>query len=177
MDEIKLVNSLISGDKIAFKFFFENYYTRLVAYITSFNHNKVQSEDIVQQAFINFWENREKLDGTKSPRSYLYAITYNLYIDSVKKTKKNNSILDILGEQALREIIKEDNELFEKRIYKMKCVIDTLPPKCKEIIQYNKVDGIKYSEIAKKMGISIKTVESQMRIAFQKIRKEFEINS
>ena len=56
----------------------------------------------------------------------------------------------------------------------MRQVIDTLPPKCKEIIQMNKIQGIIYRDIADQMGISIKTVESQMRIAFTKIREAFE---
>ena len=55
----------------------------------------------------------------------------------------------------------------------MKNTIEALPPKCKEIIYLNKVQGIKYSEIANQLDISIKTVESQMRIAFKKIRKAF----
>lgn len=76
-------------------------------------------------------------------------------------------------QQSLRERITEDNELLEKRIKKMKDIIEILPPKCKKIIKLNKIDGKKYSEIAELMNISVKTVESQMRIAFNKIRKAF----
>lgn len=172
-EEIDLVSSLKKGDRLAFKFFFENYYGRLVAYITTYTHNKIQSEDIVQQAFISFWEEKEKLDATKSPRSYLYAIAYNRYIDTIKKAKRQEKFLDIVWERALRERITEDNDLFEKRIAKMNSIIETLPPKCKEIIMLNKVQGVKYNEIAERMDISIKTVESQMRIAFRKIREGF----
>ena len=55
----------------------------------------------------------------------------------------------------------------------MRQVIDSLPPKCREIIMLNKIQGVKYKEIADQMGISVKTVESQMRIAFTKIREAF----
>ena len=61
--------------------------------------------------------------------------------------------------------------LFENQ--KIKQVIDSLPPKCKEIILLNKIQGVKYKDIADQMGISVKTVESQMRIAFTKIREAF----
>ncbi|TGV01814.1 RNA polymerase sigma factor [Flavivirga rizhaonensis] len=171
MDDLVLVSKLKQGDKKAFKLLFECYYDRLVAYIITFCHDKMQAEDVVQLAFINLWEDREKLDEKKSPRSYLYAIAYNRYIDSIKKIKRKEKLLDIVWERALRSRISEDNEFLERRIEKMKQTIDLLPPKCKKIIQLNKIEGKKYSEIADSMGISIKTVESQMRIAFNKIRE------
>lgn len=173
MDEITAVKALKKDDKGAFKLLFERYYDRLVAYITTYSHNKAQSEDIVQQAFINLWDDRHKLDTDKSPKSYLYAIAYNRYVDSIKKTKKREKLLDAIWERALRERIKEDTDSLERRIEKMKQVADSLPPKCREIIQLNKLEGVKYSEIAERMGISVKTVESQMRIAFKKIREAF----
>lgn len=174
MNDIEAVKALKRGDKLAFKYFFKSYYDRLVAYITTYTHDKMQSEDIVQQAFINFWDDRLKLDETKSPKGYLYAIAHNRYIDAVKKEEKRVKLLDQIWENALQQRIEEDNETLEKRIQKMKKVIESLPPKCKEIIHKNKVQGIKYREIAEQMGISIKTVESQMRIAFNKIRDAFE---
>lgn len=174
MNDIEAVKALKRGDKLAFKYFFKSYYDRLVAYITTYTHDKMQSEDIVQQAFINFWDDRLKLDETKSPKAYLYAIAHNRYIDAVKKEEKRVKLLDQIWKNALQQRIEEDNETLEKRIQKMKKVIESLPPKCKEIIHKNKVQGIKYREIAEQMGISIKTVESQMRIAFNKIRDAFE---
>lgn len=177
MNDLEAVKALKKGDKLAFRYHFDQYYDRLVAYITTYSHNKALSEDIVQQAFINLWNDRSKLDESRSPKGYLYAITYNRYIDTVKKSKKREKLLDQVWERALRDRIEEDTETLEKRIQKMKNVIESLPPKCKEIIQMNKVQGIKYKEIAEQLGISVKTVESQMRIAFTKIREAFENNN
>lgn len=173
MSEIEAVIAMKKGDRIAFRYLFNTFYDRLVSYITTYTHDKIQSEDIVQHAFIRFWEDRSKLDDTKSPKSYLYAIAYNRYIDNVKKAKKQEKLLSQIWERALVERIEEDSDALEKRIQKMKQVIDSLPPKCREIIMLNKIQGVKYKEIADQMGISVKTVESQMRIAFTKIREAF----
>lgn len=177
MDDIKAIKTLKKGEKLAFKYLFNAYYNRLVAYITTYSHDKAQSEDIVQQTFIKLWDNRQKLDDTQSPKGYLYAIAYNLYIDTIETSKKQEKIMNLVWERALRDRIEEDSEAQEKRIQKMKGVIKSLPPKCREIIQMNKVQGIRYKEIAEQMGISVKTVESQMRIAFTKIREAFKDNS
>ncbi|MFT6796354.1 MAG: RNA polymerase sigma-70 factor (family 1) [Maribacter sp.] len=176
MNDLEAAKALKSGDKPAFTYLFYKYYGRLVAYITTYSNDKEISEDIVQQAFINLWEDRLKLDEQKSPRNYLYAIARNRYMDTLKKIKKRENLLDQIWERALQDRLQEDTEKLEERIEKMKDVIESLPPKCKEIIQMNKVQGLKYKEIAEQKGVSIKTVESQMRIAFIKIREAFNDN-
>ena len=174
MDEIEAIEAVKRGDRNAFKYVFEQYYNRLVAYITTYTHNKVISEDIVQQTFVNLWEDREKININKSFQGYIYKIAYHRYIDSIKKEKKRSQKLNELWEHALANRIIEDEEVTENRIIKLTSIIETLPPKSKEVIMLNKVHGIKYKDIAIQMGISIKTVESHMRSAFIKIRKEFE---
>jgi RNA polymerase sigma-70 factor (ECF subfamily) len=174
MNELEATERVKDGDENAFKYIFNLYYDRLVAYICTYSHDKMNSEDIVQQAFIDLWNNKEKLDINKSPRNYLYSIAYNRFIDSINKDKKQNNLLDLVYENALRDRIDQDNEALEDRVKKMNLIIESLPPKCRQILEMNKIKGIKYQEIAKIKGISIKTVESQMSIAFKKIRKGFE---
>ncbi len=173
MSEIEAVVAMKKGNRRAFRYLFNTFYDRLVAYITTYTHDKIQSEDIVQHAFIRLWEDKSKLDESKSPKAYLYAIAYNRYIDTVKNAKKQEKLLSQIWQRALADRIQEDSDALEERIQKMKQVIDTLPPKCREIIIMNKIQGIKYKDIAEHMGISVKTVESQMRIAFTKIREAF----
>ena len=176
MNDLEAVKAIKNGNKVAFKHLFDRYYNVLVAYIVTYTHDRDQSVEIVQQAFINLWEDRNKLSIKKSPRNYLYSIAYNRFVDSMNKTKRREKLLDDLWEKSLRDLIKEDHEQLEKRIEKMRQVINTLPPKCKKIIELNKHEGLKYTEIAEQMGISVKTVESQMRIAFKKIREGFKKN-
>ena len=90
-----------------------------------------------------------------------------------EKIKKQEEFLSQIWERALANRIEEDTETLQLRVQKMKKVIEELPPKCKEIIIMNKIQGIKYKDIADQLGISVKTVESQMRTAFTKIREAF----
>ncbi|TRX54307.1 sigma-70 family RNA polymerase sigma factor [Fulvivirga sp. M361] len=90
MDEVEAAKALKKGDRAVSRYFFERYYDRLIAYITTYTRDKLQSEDIVQEAFINLWKDRDKLDPTKSPKSYLYAIAYNRCIDSLEKAPGGN---------------------------------------------------------------------------------------
>jgi len=174
MNELEVTKAIKNGDEKAFRHLFNLYYDRLVAYIATYTHDKMSSEDIVQQAFIDLWNAKDKLQDCKSPKSYLYTIAYNRFIDSINKDKRRNNLLNTVYENALRDRIDEDNEALERRVKKMNEIIQTLPPKCRQTLELNKIKGLKYQEIAETMGISIKTVESQMSIAFKKIRKGFE---
>ena len=125
MNEIDAVKALKKGDKKAFKFLFESYYDRLVAYIVTYTHNQMKAEDVVQQAFINFWDDRQKLNEIRSPKSYLYAIAFNRYVDSIRKEKKRLKLLDDIWHRSLSSRVEEDNEVMEKRIKKMNLIIDS----------------------------------------------------
>ncbi|MEC3906753.1 RNA polymerase sigma-70 factor [Tamlana sp. 2201CG12-4] len=174
MDDLLLITEIQNNDKAAFEKLFQRYYSPLVGYITTFTNDSHLSEDIIQQTFIIIWTKRKKLKITKSTKSYLYSVAYNTYVDHYRKKKSRDAFFDELREKTLRNSITEDKEFMEKRLAKLKNIVDALPPKCKEILELNKLNGLKYKEIALKLDISQKTVEAQMRIAFQKIRQGFE---
>jgi RNA polymerase sigma-70 factor (ECF subfamily) len=50
--------------------------------------------------------------------------------------------------------------------------IEGLPEKCREIFELSRTNGLKYSEIAVMLRISIKTVEAQMGKALRVLREE-----
>lgn len=155
-----------------FNILFKSCYRMLCLYIVQFTKNMEDAEDIVQEVFVKLWVKRHSIHINTSLKSYLFKATYNAYIDSARKEQRNNLILTELKYQALQPQIEEQNG-FEEKANKVKMIVDQLPQKCKQIFLLSKSEGLKNQEIAISLSISIKTVESQMRIAFQKIRNEF----
>lgn len=168
-----IVKSIKEDDEKAFYTFFSAHYNKLFAYIMSYAMNRDIAEDITQQAFVNFWRNRKNIDENDAPKSYLYTTAYHLYVDYHRKEKIQYSIIDQIKAKAVEENDKESKELTERRLEMLKSTIDALPYRCRRILEMNKIEGLKYREISEILGISVKTVESQMRIAFQKIREAF----
>jgi len=173
LDDVTLADNIKNDDENAFRILFDRYYKKLLDYAATFTNDLQEAEDIVQQTFITLWTNRKKINTTKSIKSYLYKITYNSYIDTYRKQKHRDNFFDEIKERALSDRINDDDDLVEQRILKLKTVIDSLPDRCKEILQMNKFDGLKYKEIALQLNISVKTVEAHMNTAFKKIRKAF----
>lgn len=50
--------------------------------------------------------------------------------------------------------------------------LQKLPERCRNIFIVNKLEGKKQKEIAEELNLSINTVESQMGIAYKKLREE-----
>ena len=54
----------------------------------------------------------------------------------------------------------------------IKAAIDSLPERCREIFLLSRFEELKYNEIAKKLNISVKTVEAQMSKALKILREK-----
>lgn len=144
----------------------------LCAYALNYTGNIVDAEDIVQDVLINFWEKRHKLNIHSSIKSYLFRAVHNKYLDLYRTKKRKSEVIDTIRKNSLQPMIEEDETTgFSKaQIEALKNAIENLPSKCKEIFMLSKIQGKKYKEISAILGITVKTVENQIGIAFKKLR-------
>lgn len=173
MDEGELAEKIKKGDTSAFKIFFESHYKPLLAYITIYARSKNRAEDVVQFAFIQLWEKRDKINRKKSLKSYLFRIAKNRYLNLYKEQARKEAFFFEINERIMAGFLSEKQDDTEKKLEKLRSIVDSLPDKCKQILILNKYNDLKYQEIAEYLHISVKTVESQMRIAYQKIREKW----
>ncbi|MDD7886927.1 RNA polymerase sigma factor [Flavivirga sp. 57AJ16] len=161
------------GDRTALQQLFDQYYHPLCIYLLQYTKKMDEAEDIVQNIFLNLWERRTTLNIKRSLKSYLYSYAYNEFIEATRKDKRDTLLIDRLTYEALQPKIEQSYQQKETIMDKLSSSIDSLPPRCKEILLLSKMEGYDYKSIADKLEISVKTVEAQMQIAFKRIRKEF----
>ncbi|MDR2086770.1 MAG: RNA polymerase sigma-70 factor [Dysgonamonadaceae bacterium] len=137
------------------------------------------AENIVQDVFLFLWENKKILPSVQNLNAYLFALIRNRCIDFLRgKTseKTRNENMQDLFESELKLKLDsltffDTNLLSDEKIEEIITVaINALPKKCREIFMLSRFDGLKYKEIAKKLDISINTVENQMSIALRKLK-------
>ncbi len=131
------------------------------------------AKEIVQVSFINLWEKRQSIDISKSVKSYLTTSIRNKCLNYLRDTKKFDTDI-ILSDVLFQEVnFEQGDKLIEKELNnKITKAIDELPEKCKEIFQLNRFENLKYKEIANKLDISVKTVETQMSKALKHLREK-----
>jgi RNA polymerase sigma-70 factor (ECF subfamily) len=173
MENSVLVLKIKQGDQDAFNRLFHSYHKRLVAYAYAYTRDINQAEDIAQEAFVRFWNSRDKLEESQPAKQLLFTIAHRIFIDQYRQQKRHTVLLDDLKEEVMSEIIQEGSDEFEGRLALLKKFKDELPDRCREVLHMSKVEGYSYREIAEILDISVKSVESQMRLAYQKIRLAF----
>lgn len=130
------------------------------------------AKDIVQDVFLKLWKNRENLNFGEQITHYLFKATAHTafnYLRSNKKTiaiEKENTVQNLVASSGIEEVGYKELEL------KVRQAIDRLPPKCRTIYLLSRQEGLKYTEIADTLKLSVKTVENQMGIALEKLRED-----
>jgi RNA polymerase sigma-70 factor (ECF subfamily) len=162
-----------------FKDIFLTYYNPLCNYALSIVQDEVWVEDIVQEVFLNFWNQRHTIDLTGNIKSYLFTATKNQIFESLRKDKSRNKMLEgFLTLSNQQNIQNEEQELSEwVKIDQVYSSLRHLPPKCREVFELAKLKGLTYSQIAETMQISPKTVENHMAKAFTILRDKLKDTS
>lgn len=170
--EQQIIQEIRSGNKQVYKHLFELYYPALSAFAFKYLKDIDSSREIVQDLFVNIYEKRESIEVKDSLKAYLFRSTRNKCLNALrqKKTKREyhelitrnmESVAD-LNDQIMQ--VELENEIFR--------VVESLPPKCKDIFIMSRVSGRTNSQIADELEISIRTVETQISKTLREIRKQ-----
>jgi RNA polymerase sigma-70 factor (ECF subfamily) len=158
-------------DRKAFEELFKTHYKGMCFFAMQYVKDYESAKEIVQDAFISLWEKRAFIDPTKQVKSYLSATVHNRCLNFLRDNKRFNGDLLSLEHLYPENTVMPPDRLVEKEIQlKIGKAIDELPEKCREIFRLNRFEHLKYQEIADKLGISVKTVETQMSKALQHMR-------
>lgn len=159
-----------SDEKEWFKNVFEEHYDYLRNYIYYLSGDVVLAEDLSQDAFMQIWEERQKLKA-ETFRAYLFTITRNNYFKHYRrKTVKLNFINSLLNESNLEspEFILELKE-FDNQLQR---AISALPDKTRAVFLMSRIDSMSYNEIANNLNVSIKAVEKHITKALKLLKSK-----
>jgi len=161
---------LREGDERAFEQIFNFYYNRIYSFALNTLFDKTFAEDITQTVFITLWEKRETIEPEIDIAPLLYTIAKNrVYRQTqqmLRKYKYEQTQQDIVSELSDPE--ETVNYHFMENI--LSELIEKIPSARRRIFLLSRKDNLSNREIANRLQISEKTVETQIRraIAFLK---------
>jgi RNA polymerase sigma-70 factor (ECF subfamily) len=164
-----------SNDKQAFELLFRKYYQRLCGFANKFIANQQESEEIVQEVFLNIWKKRDHLKLEDQIRPYLFKSVQNLcfnFIEHQKVVDNYYSVIEVVYKNQLEDFNTYELLLYKELQNRVDKAMTSLPEQCRRIFKMSREEGLKYSEIAEMLGISVKTVETQMSRALAKLKVE-----
>lgn len=165
------IRLLIAGDESVFTLAYELYSEKIYRLAYKFLKDKEQSEEIVQETFINLWLNREKLDPYGNIWLYLFVIAKRLSLNALRQSARAVHLPDEILHSVMEthngteeEVLAHDLEQYTERI------IQKLPRQQQLVFKLSRVDGLSHKEIAEQLHISQNTVKNHMVEALKTLK-------
>jgi RNA polymerase sigma-70 factor (ECF subfamily) len=152
---------------------FMEYYSWLCASAYELLRDEELAKDIVHDFFLYCYNKKPVLEKAAHFRKYAFISVRNACLNYRRRSKR------IAFEDPLelgRRMYKDEEGISEpdeqKKYNALWEVIGSLPDQRRRIFLLSNRDGLKYAEIAEQLNISINTVKTQIRLAYQFLRKE-----
>ncbi len=169
-----LVAALKFDSHEAFVKIFRQYYANLVHFTARFIPDKSSCEDIVQEAFIRVWTNRKKLETDTSIRSYLISLVQNLALNELRHRKVKMQYQD-MNHETILSLSPDEHMFFSELSDAYETALSKLEPEVRETLMLSRQEKMKYSEIAQRLNISVRTVESRISRGLKFLQQNLQI--
>jgi len=152
---------------------FRSHYTALCALAYRYVASHAVAEDLVQDLFVAVWGDAERWpEDDDTLYLLLYTATRNRALNYLKGLRVRERYAertaattpDFIDATAVDEVLQRELQ------QALDDAIADLPASARQIFLLSREEGLTYREISNRLGISVKTVETQMSRALKKLR-------
>lgn len=168
--ENDIFQQIANGDHHAFTRLVDQYWNNLYGQAIAYLKDSHKAQDVVQEVFLTIWKNRGSLSDIERPEHYLYRMARNRILSEFRK-KLVIPIPDNIEQLQTASDSPVDEQLAAKQLRElMQTVVDQMPPQRRTVFELSRQEGLKYEEIAARLGISRETVKGHMVKALAQMR-------
>jgi RNA polymerase sigma factor (sigma-70 family) len=145
----------------------------LMFYVANLLNSNLHAEDIVQETYIRLIRTNCESD-VAFPRALIYRIAYNLALDHLRWTIRNQTVPLSFEYGSSRESddpCPEESLLADEQIRIVRDAILSLPKRCQQVYTLGKLYDLPHRDIALQLGISVRTVENHIAAATRQCRE------
>lgn len=161
----------VNDDREAFKTLFFDFYPSLCVFAQQYIPSHDTCEDIVQDTFFQLWKNRKKIEVNSSFRNYLTTCVRNNCLDHLRKQTVRHNYASGQSEPAYTDT-PEDVLTIRELGEKLQIILQVLPEHIRTAFEMSRFENLTYNEIAEKMSLSPKTIESYISKTLRILRAE-----
>jgi len=161
-----------NGDIDSFRWVYDEYKGKVFHYCFRYIRQKEVVDEITSDVFVKFWEKRYRINVELSASGLLFKMARDYCIDYLRKTARTKELRDLFlnhYEESLVNSVEEEIH-FRESMQVIGQVINTLPPKRKQVFQMRYQNDMTNAQIAKELDISPNTVKVHLAKASNFIR-------
>ncbi len=172
--ELVWVDRIRAGDVNAFEALYRKYWQRLHAFAFRYVRSKEDAEEVVQDVFFRIWRGRADWVPAGAVRNYVYCAVRNAARDRLERAAVARRWAGHVGQgqgaTAAAAAIQSELEALEL-VAAVQRALDELPPKRSAVCKLRLIDELSYAQIADRLGIREKTVETQLARGLKFLRE------
>ena len=151
-----------------FRSIFDQYYESIRSFAYFKTGDVDLADDIVQEVFLKLWTNRDNVKD-ETVKALLYTIATNTIKNHFKHQKV---VYNFQKQEVSNELSDEaDSQLRQEELTrKLQDALAALPEKSREVFLMNRIEGLTYTDIAERLGLSVKAIEKRMSEALSILR-------
>ncbi|MET4105096.1 RNA polymerase sigma-70 factor [Hymenobacter sp. UYP22] len=173
--ELQWLSRLRQDDPRAFDALFRQYSARVYRFAYGYLKSGPAAEEIVQDCFLKIWERRADLRDDVPLKGYLFTVAHHLILNQLRQSRYQQLYQEYALLAGTSPSTSTDTDVaFAELETLYSAALEKLPPKRRQIFTLSRQQGLSYAEIAQELGISIKTVETQMAQALHFMRQYFQ---
>jgi len=152
------------GDLAAFEALFRALHPMLTRHARAITATPAEADDAVQETFVRFWEQRERIDPARSVRAYLVQAVRNRALNTVRDAQTRAALLashaQTLDDSASAR--PDDDAHGASLADRLGAFLADLPERQRAAISLTRFDGLSHVEAAEAMGCSARTVNNHI---------------
>jgi RNA polymerase sigma-70 factor, ECF subfamily len=156
-------------DSETFKQVFIPYHQKLYRVAFRLVQDCDTAQDIVQEAYIKLWNQKEKCEAIKNTEAYAVVIVRNLCLDHLNQLKKTKHI----NEPLLVETSYQENYETQNEVAYIKKIVDQLPEQQRLVFWMKHWDGASNKEIEETLNLTAVNLRVLLSRARKSIKDQF----
>src|SRR5688500_3754957 len=137
--------------------------------------NEEDAKDIIQDAFVKVWNNKDKMGELQNLEAWCMRITRNLALDKLKSRKyRVTDDLERAGEVPATHHSPHQSTEKSDLMRRVHGAIHKLPEKYRTILQLRDIDGLSYQEIGEVLEIELSEVKVNLHRARKQVREQLQ---
>jgi RNA polymerase sigma factor (sigma-70 family) len=166
------ITAIKEGIESAFEEVYHDFHAKAFRFYLKRVHMHETAKELTQQLFIKLWHSRHTLSEDFTLDTQIFTIAGTIFIDYLRKQYARDKMHIAIREEMNRsssQQIPSPVHAMETSDY-MAVLVDRLTPLRKKVILLKTKNGFSNKEIASRLSISEKTVESHITMAIRKIK-------